>query len=114
MPMAKLNDRLEQYHRPLLLLFSVVAVVLIGWARFLTGPELTFSFFFLLPIIAITWLLGVRAGILISLFSALSWLVADLLMIEHYTSLYPPDQRIFQACRLSVCRLDYFPIQKKP
>ncbi len=88
--MSKLNDRLEQYHRPLLLVFSVVAVVLIGWARFLTGPELTFSFFFLLPIITVTWLLGVRAGVLISLLSALSWLVADLLMIEHYISVYIP------------------------
>lgn len=88
--MQKLNHRLEQYYQPLLLVLSFVGVLLIGWARFLTGPELAFSFFYLLPIIAVTWLVGARAGILISFVSASSWLVADILMLEQYTSIYIP------------------------
>jgi diguanylate cyclase (GGDEF)-like protein len=90
MSMQRINHHFEQYYQPLLLVLSFVAVLLIGWARFLTGPELAFSFFYLPPIITVTWLVGARAGILISFVSASSWLVADMLMLEQYTSIYIP------------------------
>jgi hypothetical protein len=44
----------------------------------LTGPDLSFSIFYLLPILLVTWKLGWSIGILFSLISALSWLSADL------------------------------------
>lgn len=65
-------------------------VLLIGWIRFLTGPEFAFSFLYLLPIITVTWLAGVYWGILISVVSAFSWLLADLSMIDRFSNRYAP------------------------
>jgi diguanylate cyclase (GGDEF)-like protein len=110
MPIQKLQHHFEQYYQPLLLVFSFVAVLLIGWARFLTGPELAFSFFYLLPITAVTWLAGTRAGILIAFVSASSWLVADILMLEHYTSIYIP--LINESFRLAVFLFIVFVISR--
>jgi diguanylate cyclase (GGDEF)-like protein len=90
MPIQKSNHRVEKYYQPLLLVLCFVAVLLIGWARFLTGPELAFSFFYLFPIVVVTWLVGARAGVLISFVSASSWLVADIYMLEQYTNIYIP------------------------
>jgi diguanylate cyclase (GGDEF)-like protein len=49
----------------------------IGILDYLTGYELAFSLFYLLPISLLTWLAGRRLGVVMALFSALVWLIAD-------------------------------------
>jgi len=65
-------------------------VFLIGWLRFLTGPEYSFSFIFLLLIIMVTWMVGKYWGMLISVVSAFSWLMADLFMIDRFSISFIP------------------------
>jgi diguanylate cyclase (GGDEF)-like protein len=52
----------------------------IGVIRYFTGPEWALSAFYLFPIILVTWKAGIWAGVFISFTSAISWLVADLMM----------------------------------
>ena len=54
-------------------------VILLGIADYLTGNEFTFSIFYLIPIVLVTWFSGRDYGLAISLLSALSWYVADAL-----------------------------------
>ena len=44
---------------------------------FLTGDEISFSLFYLLPIFLITWFTGKRFGVAASIISALAWFLAE-------------------------------------
>ena len=70
--------------------FGIFLVLVIGVIRYLTGPELALSLFFLFPIALVTWQVGRWAGILISIASTLSWLVADLLMLGSFSNAFIP------------------------
>ncbi len=84
------HEKRRRGYKPLLLVLIIGLVLLIGWLRFLTGPEFAFSFLYLLPIITVTWLFGIRWGILVSVVSTLSWLLADLSMIDRFSNSYIP------------------------
>lgn len=62
-----------------------ILVLLLGSIDYLTGPEISFSIFYLLPVSAAAWLAGREAGVLVSLVSAVTWLEADLLAGHLYS-----------------------------
>jgi signal transduction histidine kinase len=61
------------------LLLTVILMIVLGIIDFVTGPELSFSIFYLLPISLAAWYMGRPVGIAFSLISAILWLSADLL-----------------------------------
>jgi diguanylate cyclase (GGDEF)-like protein len=65
---------------------TLVMVVLLGGLDYLTGYELSFSLFYLAPISLAAWFVGRRFSLLISVASALSWLVADVATGHVYSS----------------------------
>ncbi len=69
---------------------GIFFVALIGVVRYLTGPEWALSLVYFFPICIVTWLAGRGAGIIISFVSALSWLMADLLMIDVFLTPWVP------------------------
>lgn len=68
-----------------LLITGLIVVILVAITRYFTGPEFSFSLFYLVPIYLVTWFIGRWAGIVISLASALTWLLADLMMVHTYS-----------------------------
>ena len=52
--------------------------MLIGIIDYLTGPFFSSLTFYLIPVIFITWFVGRTAGILISVASALTWVIVDM------------------------------------
>jgi hypothetical protein len=62
-----------------------VLVIFVGIVDFLTGKELSFSIFYLPPIFLVAWFSSLRDGILISLFSALVWHLADFMAGHTYS-----------------------------
>ena len=98
--MQESREKIGRYQRSLLLGLFLLLVVVIGWVRQLTGPEYALSFFYLLPIVAVTWLAGGAWGSAAALVSILSWLLADLAMIDRFTHTYVPW--VNEAFRLSV------------
>lgn len=75
--MKLLND----IKRLLVLIFimSLMFVILMSWLDYLTGPYITLSLFYLVPIALITWYCGTKYGYVSVVFSACLVLVADLL-----------------------------------
>lgn len=73
-----------------ILIIALLLSVLIGYIRYLTGPEFALSLLYLFPVAFVSWTSGLKAGIVISLCSALSWLVADLSMIGRFSHWYIP------------------------
>jgi diguanylate cyclase (GGDEF)-like protein len=65
-------------NKVLILLMGFLLISVIGIVDYLTGYELAFSVFYVLPISLVTWLTSRRIGLLVSLASAAVWLIADL------------------------------------
>src|SRR4051794_905399 len=70
--------KLTKISLPLFILIEIVLVIFIGGLDYLTGTEFSFDLFYLLPIALGTWFIGRRAGILISIGSAIVRLVVIL------------------------------------
>ena len=52
----------------------------IGIADYVTGKELSFSLFYLIPIAFVTWFAGMSGGLGISVIAAVTWFIADTLV----------------------------------
>ena len=68
---------LSQKTRPFLLLIGILLVLLFGLLDYLTGPELSLSIFYFLPIYLITWYVSRRAGLLTTILSICTWAAAE-------------------------------------
>jgi len=67
-----------------LTLWGFGLAVLVGVIDYLTGPELSFSIFYLIPIYLGAWRVDRRMGVLLSVTSTVLWLIADLLTGHSY------------------------------
>jgi len=86
----RLNAFLALRTRATLAAACVVLAGVIGATDFLTGYELSFSIFYLIPVSLASWYLGTGAGILMSVASATIWLIADLTSGHHYSNAVVP------------------------
>lgn len=68
------------------LITGFICVALVGAADYLTGREIAFSLFYLLPIFLVTWYAGRIFGLIISIVSAVTWFIADTLAGQAYAS----------------------------
>ena len=59
------------------IVLGLVAVALLGFLDYLTGPSLSLNILFLAPVSLVVWSTGKRAGIFISVIGALAGLLAD-------------------------------------
>jgi signal transduction histidine kinase len=59
------------------LLISVALLALVGALDWLTGPNLDFSLFYLIPVAFVTWYAGQASGYSMSVLSAATWLCVD-------------------------------------
>jgi diguanylate cyclase (GGDEF)-like protein len=60
-------------------------ILFLGLIDVLTGPEISFSVFYLFPILGATWLTGRWAGVFTSVLSAIVWRLADSLGGQTYS-----------------------------
>jgi diguanylate cyclase (GGDEF)-like protein len=60
-------------------------VLVLGVIDYLTGYELSFSLFYLAPIILVTWFVSRKLGIMFSIVSAIIWFVADISSGQTYS-----------------------------
>lgn len=70
--------RMEKLNKSYRLMIGFVLIVIIGLVDFVTGYELAFSVFYVLPIAIVTWYTDQKLGLLVSIICALVWLAADI------------------------------------
>jgi hypothetical protein len=80
---------------------AVVLSILLGVVDWITGPLFSFTIFYLVPVALVAWSVGSRAAILMSLFCAAVWTVADW---ESLPTSLPPILDVWNA----VVRLGFF------
>ena len=64
---------------------GIMSIGLIGCLDYLTGNEVAFSLFYLMPITMVTLAIGRRTGLVLSFFSALTLLVAEIAAGQTYS-----------------------------
>jgi diguanylate cyclase (GGDEF)-like protein len=77
--------RFEKGSSLIWILTGFIFVFCIGIADILTGSELAFSLFYLIPIFLVTWFSGRDPGLIISAASAVMWFIADDLAGQSYS-----------------------------
>jgi diguanylate cyclase (GGDEF)-like protein len=75
--MIKIIDYLSRQTKPTLFGFGIVSLIMIGYADFLAGVEVSTSIFYLIPVATVSWCGGRRDGFFIALSSSVAWYVAD-------------------------------------
>src|SRR6266542_1730941 len=74
---TRLYETLGQNAPSLWIVTGLVSVNLLGLLNYLTGNEIDFSLFYLIPIALVTWTVNQNAGLLLSFLSALVWFTAE-------------------------------------
>ena len=75
----RLLTSLELLSKGSLISIAIGIVFILGILDFLTGFELSFSFFYLIPVTMIAWTCGRNPGLTFSVLSATVWLISNLL-----------------------------------
>jgi diguanylate cyclase (GGDEF)-like protein len=82
---VKIIQQLENWNKTAMLALGLALIFGIGILDFITGYELAFSLFYLLPICAVVWFLGKRFGVLFSVLASIVWFFADYFSGHQYT-----------------------------
>lgn len=78
MKIQKILETLENGKPLFSIAAGIASIALLGLADYLTGNEITFSLFYLAPIVLVTWSVNRHAGLFLSLLSALTLLAAEI------------------------------------
>jgi diguanylate cyclase (GGDEF)-like protein len=84
--MMKVITALEQLSKPVWIMTGLVLLCIVVFLDYITGNELAFSLFYLIPIAMLSWVTNSKIGIVFSFISAGIWLTADILSGAHYSS----------------------------
>ena len=82
----KIIASLEKLNKLALATVGFALIVTVGVIDFLTGFEIAFSLFYLIPISLVTWCAGNRLGFAAAITSALVWYIVDIASGHVYSS----------------------------
>jgi len=76
---------LRSQPRPLIFAFGLALVLFLGLADYVTGPELFFLEFYLVPVFLVAWFVGESAALFLTVASAISWFVDEVVGRSPYS-----------------------------
>jgi diguanylate cyclase (GGDEF)-like protein len=78
----KLFNSIERFlgslPRWLIVILAAAILAIVGFVDLITGEEIGFSIFYVIPVMLMAWYLGMVAGIVTSFVAAATWYVADI------------------------------------
>ncbi|WP_295413542.1 GGDEF domain-containing protein [uncultured Thiodictyon sp.] len=83
--LTKTVEHLEKISKVFWAITGATLIIVLGFVDVVTGYELSFSLFYLVPVSLLAWFAGKRYGIAASIASAGAWLSADVLSGNHYS-----------------------------
>lgn len=86
MRIYRLLTSLETIGRGWLIVIAIGIVAILGIIDYLTGFELSFSFFYLIPVAITAWTFGRNMGLVFSVLSAIVWFTSNLLSGQNLSS----------------------------
>lgn len=86
----KTTEYISNPSMPFCIALCLAILSLIGIADYITGEEISFSVFYLLPVSLATWRAGKWIGILFCFFAAIVWFFADIMTSRVYSHFIIP------------------------
>jgi signal transduction histidine kinase len=83
-------SKLKKFIKAELLFLNIFLILLIAFLDLITGYEISFSFFYLVPVVIASWYLSKNAGIIFSFTAAVLWLAADFEALHPYSNILIP------------------------
>ncbi len=77
MRLSRLNGFFNKKSRLVSIIIGFILIGIVGYVDFVTGKEVSFAIFYLVPICFITWYTGRQPGVLASVASALTWFLDE-------------------------------------
>jgi signal transduction histidine kinase len=81
-----IREYLEKGNKTIIFISGIIITLLMGLFDYVTGVEISFGLFYMLPIFFVTWYVDKRGGTIIALLSAMLWFLADVSAIQRYSS----------------------------
>lgn len=88
--MKRLSKWLERRSSRSTFALGSALILLLGLGDYLTGPEVAFSVFYLLPVSLAEWKLGVARATVMAILAAFTWLGADIAADQTYGQIWIP------------------------
>ena len=79
-------DYLNSLSKPTIVFTGLILLALIGLMDFITGVEISFSVFYLVPISIVTWYTNKNFGLALSVLGTAMWVFADIQELSRYAS----------------------------
>jgi len=84
----RLLTSLEAIPKGWLTVVAIGIIFILGITDYVTGFELSFSFFYLIPVTMVAWVISRNTGLAFSVLSASVWLTSNLLSGQEFSSLF--------------------------
>lgn len=97
----RISFNIRKPGKPATLFVSLVMIAVLGFLDYISGYEMSFSIFYLVPISYAAFFAGAGTGVFISMVSAATWLAADLSYGHQYSNVAIPVWNM-------ITRLGYF------
>ena len=79
------SQSFQKLPQPLLFLLYIIFIFFLWFCDTITGPDLSFLIFYLIPVCVATWYSGKRTGIIISSVCAAAWFFSDVMSHSSYS-----------------------------
>lgn len=87
--MMKLSEAMKKISRPVWMGLGFILLGGVAFLDYITGVELSFSLFYLIPISLLAWTISERLGLVIAFLSAGIWMAVDVWSGNRYSSVFP-------------------------
>ncbi len=84
--LSYINSLLDKMDGRTCLKVTIICALLFGFIDYAIGPELSFSVFYTIPIMAAVWYGNKWSGVVVAIVSSLAWLAADIAAGNTYSS----------------------------
>lgn len=84
--LAQFDQKMTAMRPASIWIYSMLATLGLGWFDYATGYEISFSFFYLIPVFLVTWYASRRSGLVMALLTILVWATTNRLAGQQYSS----------------------------
>lgn len=82
--------RIEMWSKPLVATVCIVLVAVIGFLDYITGYEISFYVFYLIPVLLAVWRVGVPFAVVVSVLSMMTWLGSNVAAGLRFSNWFVP------------------------
>lgn len=84
--LAQFDQKMNAMRPAHIWIYSVLTTLGLGWLDYVTGYEISFSFFYLIPVFLVTWYVSRRSGLMMALLTIVVWVLSNRLAGQQYSS----------------------------